>query len=431
LIAVIELRLCARSLHRRLSASGQLVACGCVSLLAVVAPLLKIPESNSGWNELYLYATWWVFAGLVMGILLAIRSYRNRQPDQAEFKSLSPWKQEAWFLAMTVAATCVHLIGMNYGFFCHASIFYASPSIVALSVVGFALLLPTFSAYRSVLKLLAAMPGIAILLALQPFNAEVPIGRMPPWLRDPFIAMSAIAGAALWYGYGRHRRRILLHAGCGAIALAALRAIHGPFHQDVDMGSMNVSILLYGSAAYLIAMACLLRVRWEAFLAMMTQYVATALIVRQQSPAAGLLVCLAGGWSAWIALHVAFRRPWLFARLMPIAFLAIIPWTLNVAPRYRVELELHAAAMALVLFVVGHFWRWTRYQLIAGLVTAGHLVALGADRTMRTARPEAAMLVLAGFAVLATGALISWHKRRLLNAIAKKDAYIEPELPIQ
>lgn len=424
LIAVAELRLCLRALNIQMSVAGQIVACACVILLATAPPFLKIPESNSGLNEIALYGTWWVFAGLVLLCLAALR------PRPAESAGWS----EAAFLAMTIAATCVHLIGMNYGFFCHASYFYASPLIVALAVVGFRWLTPTKRAYKAVLALLTIMPGIAILLALQPFNEDVPVARMPPWLRDPMIAMAAMAGAAWWFGYRRHRKRILLHAGCAALALAALRALHGPIDEPVVLASMRVPVLLYGSAAYFMALAWMLRSRLEALAATAIQFVATAMMVRDQTPAAGLIICLAAGWSVWIAVHLAFRRPRWWVRVAPIAYLAIVPWMLAIAPDFQQWITAHALVLVAVLLVVGQLWRWTRYRTIAGLVAAGHLLAAAVKWTLMNARPEAVALVFAGFSLLALGALISWHKQRLLVAVYKPEEVVPvrevPELPI-
>ncbi len=426
LIAIGEMRLSLKALEIRLSRAGQIVAGSCFALLTIAAPLLKIPESNSGLNELYLYASWWVLAGLVVGCLAALRSYSSPTTESA---FVSSWKPEALFLAITVAATGVHLIGMNYGFFCHASAFYSAPVMVAISFVGFACVLNSFALYRFAMAAFMLLPAVAIVLALRPFSPEVPVDKLPVWLRDPAIAISTISGVTWWFGYQRHRHRLLLHSGCVALAFAALRVLHGPIDATVVIESMKVPVLAYGFAVYFMVMAWMLGSRLEALAATGIQFVATAVMVYQQSAASGLIVSLAAGWSAWLAVHLLFRRPMWFVRIAPVAFLAIFPWTFDVTPMYRDQIAMHSAVLVVVLLVAGQIWRWTRYRSVAVLVAAGHGLAFGAGRTLHSARLEAVLLVLAGFAVLAIGAMISWHKSVLLNAMMRKEDYIEPEPP--
>ncbi|HKQ49496.1 MAG TPA: hypothetical protein VJZ71_15600 [Phycisphaerae bacterium] len=403
LIAIGELRLCLRALHIRMSSAAQIVAGSCVILLAAAAPLLKIPESNSGWNEIALFAAWWIFAAIVLGCLGVLRS-----------------SNEAVFLAITIAATTANLVGMNYGFFCHASLFYGSPLLVALSVVIFRWLSPTSSAYEVLFALATVIPGIAIFIAQQPFDPDVPVARLPPWLRDPLIAMSTIAAASWWFGYHLHRYRVLLHAGCAALALAAFRAIHGPIDVPVVIASMRVPVLMYASAVYFVAIAWMLRSRLEALAATAIQFVATYMLV-QQSYADALIITFAAGWSAWIAAHLLFRRPSWWIRFAPVAFLATVPWTLDTAPELDRWIAAQLGILVIVLLVLGQLWRWTRYRTLAGFVAGGHGLAAIVDWSFSGARPNAAGLILAGFSMLALGAMVSWHKLRLLAAISKPE----------
>jgi hypothetical protein len=431
LIAMGELRLCSKALNLRFSATGQLIGSGCVILLAAAAPLLKIPESDSGLNEIFLYATWWVLAALVLCCLGALRSHQLRTALVPVPASQSACMAEGLFLAITVAATSVHLIAMNYGFFCHAALFYASPLIVAVSFVGMGVLLRTFKWYKSVLTLFALLPLVAILLALQPFDAKVPLDRLPTWLRDPLVCVAVIAASAWWFGYHWHRRNIFLHASCAALALAALRVTRGIGVGHYDIRPNLVLMSLYGITVYLVMKALLLRSRREALAALLVNLAATAILVKNRTPADGLIVCLAVGWTGLIAVHVAARNPGFWWRAVPVAFLAVAPWTLDAASLFHRQLMIHAAAMVLVLLVVGQIWRWTHYRSVAALLTAGYLAYGARDLLLKSAHPWATTLVFTGFALLAAGAFISWHKRQLLSALEMDNSGVQANVAAQ
>lgn len=421
LIAMGELRLCCKILQLRMSLAGQVCGCLCVVFLTAIAPLLKTPELDTRMNEVHLYYAWWVFAVLVLGCLGVLRAYRKETlavPKTAT-ATASTWTQEVCFLGMTIVASGVHLFGMNYAFYCHAKVFYASPMIVALSVVGMEALSVSHKRYRSALTLLGLLPAIAIIMALQPFDNEVPIEKLPGVFRDPMLCVSIVAGVAWWFGYRRHRSSLLLHACCAAFALAAILVTIGRTSISYEVDRHHVIKAFYGIAAYWAVMAMVLRSRCEALFAILFQLAATTMLVWGKSRADGLIVCCAVGWSGLIAVHLVARDPRFLFRIIPVTFLAIAPWMCKSAAEFRFQVATHAAVLAIVVFLAGHFWRWTRYRIVAALIVVGHCLAALVAKASESSHPEALLFVFAGFCVLGAGALISWHKNRLLSLVPR------------
>ncbi len=422
-IAIGELRLACRTLGLRLAPTAQIIGMGCVVLLAVAARLLKTSDANNGLNELYLYATWWAFAALVLGVVTVVRGHRS----EAAGAILAPG-QDYLFLAITLIATTVHLIGMNYGFFCHARPFYASPAIVALTFVGFAAIRPGATWSRPGLLTIALLPGVAMILALQGFDSDVPMKPLALWLRDPLIATFIFSAAAWWYGFRGHGSTILLHAAFAALIFVALRVMPPPLMAPVAVRAAIGPTVLFGATAYLGLMALLCRSRRDAVAALTANLAAVVWLFADRSPAANLVICLVAGWSAWFAIHLLARRPRLLWRTAPVVFLAIVPWMLDSATPHRYLLAAHAAGLILILFVLGSIWPWTRYRGLALVLLAGHAVAVAIGGATRSPRPAAGLLLLGGFATLAAGALISWFKRHLVVAVADdQPALTEPQ----
>ena len=414
-LALGELQMFSRVLGVRMSVSARAVAGACIVLLACAAPLLKTPDSDSGVNELYLYAAWWGFAGILLGCIGAIRSHRRRSAADGHTAFAPVAAIEFSFLTITALATAVHLVGMNYGFFCHASYFYASPVIVAVSIVAFEFLVTRIREKPWLLFAPFTFPAIAIVLALQPFDPAVPVNELPDWARDPLAGVSVIAALAWWFGFVRLGNAILLHAGNAACVVVALALTKGNGIVVAQLGLPHHQLALYGLAAYLAIMALLRRSRAEAVLALVIQLLATALAVEGRTPADTLIICIVGGWSGLAGIHLVYRQPSLRLRLQPIAILAIVPWMLESAPVYRLEIAIHSALLMVALFAIGQAWRWTRYRLVAGVLATGHLACAAGYAAMQSAHPAAAMLVSIGFVLLIAGALVSWHKEALLR----------------
>jgi hypothetical protein len=420
LIALAEMRLTCGWLGLRLTLPGQLMGAACPILLTVAPPFLKVPASASGTNELFLYAAWWVLSGIALICLPVASVYRRRKATRGHREHPSCGCHELTFLTMTVIATAVHLVGMNHAFFCHAALLYASPLIIAVSAAGMELLILAGKRDGRLVAAVGALPVVAILLTLRPFEAEVPVVLLPWWLRDPMLIVSLAAGAAWLFGYFRHRFVALLHVGNAALCLGVYRMLRRLTDLPVTQGSLIPAqdlwtVALYVAAAYLVVTACLRRSRREALLALVLHLAAVILLVWERIPADRFITGLAVGWSILIGLHLETKRPGLLFRLATIAFLAIGPWTRIMAPPLPWLAGVHTVAMILVLFLAGQLWRWTHYRLVAVVLVAGHALVFTERWVLHGAHLLAAVLVGGGFAVLIGGALISWHKERLLH----------------
>ena len=430
LIALAELRLSCRILGLRLSGAGQALGAACLVLLVATGPLAKVPEGGPGANELYLYGAWWVLAGLVLIGLPIARGYRRRGVPSGVTSNASSLGQELTFLTVTVAAAAAHLVGMNHAFCCHAVPFYASPLIVAVAVVGMEFLTLAARPHRWLLITFGVLPGVAILLGSQRFDAEVPVAMLPVWLRDPVMGILPAAAAAWWFGYSRHRTVALFHAGSAALLLTALREVGVLLGEPADSVLLGVGFavpdevwaaILYAATGYLVLGAWLRRSRVEAVVALLVHQMAVVVLVLGEMPGDRCIIYLVGGWSALAGVHLATRRPGVLVRLVPIALLAVAPWTRAAAPPAQWQAGIHAAAMILILFALGHFWRWTRYRLVAVLLLGGHLAVFVGRWSVDGDHLVAVGLVAGSFALLVGGALISWHKGRLLDSLRAED----------
>ncbi|MBK8268311.1 MAG: hypothetical protein IPK83_08405 [Planctomycetes bacterium] len=264
IIAIGEMHAVLRTLKVNISRASRLTCVGCVTLIAAVAPFLRTPEGNTGESEIFLYAAWWIFAILAMGCLGALHAHKNRDkssaPDDAQFPHSA--MAEALFVLVTLAATTTQLIGLNYGYFCHAAPFYASPLIIALAIVAFDALRWVAKPHPLILASIALLPAFAMFLSLGHFETEFPLQAIPNVLRDPLISPALFAAAAWWFAMWRHRSRLLLHLG-GAFVVAILRVTQGEVLSLADFGPLAKPIIFFGVATYLALMAIMYRSRWK------------------------------------------------------------------------------------------------------------------------------------------------------------------------
>lgn len=425
LIAIGELGLCRNTLCLRLSGLGQAVGCACVVLIAGAAWFLKSPWSGSRVNELYLYAAWWMLALIALPLSRVFRHYRLPR-GSAEAESCH-WMQEAVFLGMTFAAASTHLVAMNYGFFCHAEYFYASPLIVAVAAIGFGMLADVRS-HPGLLLAMAMLPAIAVLLAIRPFHEDVPAELLPRLLRDPAASILLLAAAVWGYGYVRHRATFLLHAASVALAWAIVRQMPRQVVATFDWDAYLVPVVGYVIATYLAVLAIWLRSRAEGAIAVATQYFSLVMLVWDKYRADDLILCLTGGWSLLALTFIAIPRPRAFWRIAPVLFLAVIPWLLDDAVEHERIVAMHSVVLIVVLLAIGQAWRWTGYRTVAGLIVMGEGIGACVRLSMRSEHSYAMILVLGGFVLLAVGALISWHKRSLLDVVIQDAAPAQPEL---
>ncbi len=424
LIALVELQTVRRAIGLRLSPWCLAAASACVLLLAAAPLRLRVPYATEATDEIALYACWWLLAGLVLAALGSLAWHGRRQRGVAPaVVGRRELRVEGLFLGMVCAATAAHLWGMNYAFFANARAFYAAPVLAAATIVLF-----EYCARAGVRSFLVwgscgALPVLGVALATAGFHENVPVAGLPLIVRDPLLMALLLAAAVWWYGCVRRGPVVLLHAGSAALALAAVRGLATPGDLPDDFRALVASVTaardgagvaLYAVAAYLLAVAWLRRSRGEIVAALGAHWVAFALLVEGRIVADALSICLLGGWTWLVGLHVMIARPRWVATVWPIAFLVIVAAVFGVRSELRWYCVGHAVGMVAILVVVGWLWPWTRYRAL-GIVAGVALLTLGAGRSaMHGVHPKAAAAVLCAFLLLAVGAFVSWHKRRLL-----------------
>lgn len=418
LLALSELRVVRRALGLQLSIGGRLAAGACIVLLGVLPLLLKLPRPGSGVGELYMYLGWWLLGGVV---LLSLRTARFHARESRRSQSLGPTARdlhlEVALLILVLGATCAHLVAMNYAFLTHARLFYASPLLVALAVVGLDYLALAAKSNRWLVSACAGLPAVAIALTFQTFDEQVPTACLPGILRDPRSAVLAISIAAWWFGAWRHASPVMLHAGNASLGLALLWVINGQTTAvPVGMPSREVIIVLaYVITGYLAACALLRWSRTEAFACLWTHQVAVTAWQWERSDAGLMIILLVAGWQ-WLLWHrLAARRPDLAAACLPVLLLVATTWAYELHDSLFWAARGHALAMVAVLAVIGFVGSQRRYALIAALVAAGDVVFCACRWAATGAKPTANVMVLVGFALLAAGATVSWYKSALLD----------------
>ena len=429
-IALAEFWTLRRILRLRFSLVSQLVAAACLLLLVAAPPLVRIPEPNDGRNELYLYAAWWILAGITLACL-AIRPPRTARVQVFEPPTYSPdQRRELIFLGLTLTATAVHLIAMNHGFFCHARLFYASPLLVAASAFGVDRLLQADPRHRWLLAPCAAQSGLALLFTLESFDRAVPVRMLPPCLRDPMLTVALFTAAVWWLGYARHRALPLFHLGSAAFAVAIFRTVKLYSGTSPDVfargGELSASqtTLAVGFlvlAGYLALTAWLRRSRVEAVLAVIANQIALTIFICDRAPTCGPIICLTGAWSLLLALHLGLRRPSLTLRLLPFALILAIPLLYDSTHTLRWPLRVHTGYAIVLLFIVGQYYRWTHYRLLAGVLLLTQAVFFGTRWALHHQHGTAIAIIATSFAALSIGTLMSWHKRRLLELLRPEE----------
>jgi hypothetical protein len=323
---------------------------------------------------------------------------------------------------------------MNYAFFANARAFYAAPVLAAATIVLF-----EYCARAGVRSFLVwgscgALPVLGVALATAGFHENVPVAELQLMVRDPLLMALLLAAGVWWYGCVRRGPVALLHAGSAALALAAVRGLATPGELPDDFRALVASVTaardgaalaLYAVAAYLLAVAWLRRSRGEIVAALGAHWVAFALLVEGRIVADDMSICLLGGWTWLAGLHVMIARPRWVGTVWPIAFLVIVTAVFGARSELRWYGAGHAAGMVAVLVVVGWLWPWTRYRTL-GIVAGVAFLTLGAGRTaVHCAHPKAAAAVLTAFLLLAAGATVSWHKRRLRELIKTRKSTSE------
>ncbi len=430
LVAMAEFGVVCRVMKLRFSLAGQLVAGACVLFLALVPPFLKVPASADGTNELFLYFSWWLLAGIT---LLTIKIV----DQHAHGRRTGAWLGREWrgcllelaFLVIVLAATTTHLSAMNYAFWGHAKWFYASPLIVAATVV----LLESLARLRVRSHWLpvvgVVLPAAAIFLAREPFDEHVPVAWLPVFLRDPLLSTLVLAAAAWWWSAYRHRASILFHAGSAALVGVVWRAnrlvceagITHHWLSEPTMWPRDLIVLsLYAMAGYLLLSAIIRRSRPEALMALVIQQAAVTMAVWDIYNVDLFLICISAGWSCLIGLHLLSARPRWTVAGWPIVFLLLISWIYDFNPYLNWIARSHVIALVMVLLLAGLARPWSHYRYLAIGAGVGNLAFYGGQAIVKGPHPIASMVVSGGFILLAAGATVSWYKPLLLHCVRRQ-----------
>jgi hypothetical protein len=434
LIALVELQAVRRVIGLRLSGWCQATASACVVLLAAAPAWLRVPDDltltshgiRAATDEVALYLCWWLLSGLVLLTLGALAWHARRQSDATSIHAgRAAMHVEMVFLGTVFTASAAHLWGMNHAFFGNARAFYASPVLVTLTVVLFECLARSGAGSRSrwLWRLCATLPAVAIALATEGFHDKVPVEALPAGLRDPLLTALLIGAAAWWYGYARGKSSLLLHVGTLALVAAMFRMIDTPAKLPVGLDALRsvvpisrdeTAMMSYALAVYLLLVAWLRRCRGEVLAALGVHLLAFGLLVWDRTPADVMSTCLLGGWSWLISLHVVMVRPRWYASAVPIAALIVVTGAFGLQAELTWHAGAHAVAMVVVLMVVGSVWPWTRYRTLGAIAGATFLTLAMGRGVTHGSHPKAAVAVLCAFLLLAAGAALSWHKRKLL-----------------
>ena len=435
IVALSEFVVVRRAIGLRMSWAGQLAAALCLMLVTAAPLRLRIAHVTAGTDEIALYACWWLLAMLALLALPAVRWHarRGREPDGA-LQSVQRLRIELAFLATVVVATATHLYAMNYAFYGHARAFYGVPLLGALAVVGFECAAIADLRRRFLSASCAALPVVGVLLAWRGFRADVPIERLPLWLRDPVLSALLVAAVVWWYGYLRQRWSMLLHAGSVAVAAALLRAVPDATPSEV---SCNLPFALplpvgvtYGAAvvtAYLLVTAYFRRSRLDLLTALAIGVCAIDSLVLGRVEADRLICLAAAGWAWLLAIRVLCRRPGWFARTAPVVALVVVSCYFELHEPLRWIARSHAIALTAVLITVGWLWPASGYRLIGGLAGGSWLLWLGGRSLVGNANATAAMTVAGAFLLLAVAVLVSWYKQRLLGLVKLPTDHVPPE----
>lgn len=438
-VALLQLHLVRRMMGLRISAGVRVLAVASMIFLTAIPPLLREPGESDGTNELVLYGAWWVF-GLIalVPLLFHVPGRLNRSPGLAKIPQADPpgdsaggpartWDAgsvETGLIVVLLAAVAAHLWGMNYAYFAHAKAFYAAPLIVSIAALGIGFLRRGINGW--IVAIPSTLPVVAIALAWQSFDAEVPIDRMPETLRDPLTITLLISAIVWWYGYKRHSLVPLLHVGSVALAWTVLRAAtqqtipgleHTASPPTLTITRDMIVVAIYAVAGYLLLTACLRRSRREVLAAIVLHQAALTLWVWDRWPGDVNLVCASAGWCWLIALHISTQRPAVLVRIWPVVFLMLLSWGSDLNEAIYAFARIHAVVLPLVLLAIGQFWPWTQYRTIGTCGIVGN-AAFYMERWLAVgANASAATAVLCAFAALACGAMISWYKPTLLQPI--------------
>jgi len=424
LIAIAEVIAINRILRLSFGASLLSISIACAAFLTVATALMTSAPANAGVTEIYLYALWWGLAALMLPLPRILRREDSPGGHDANHIPLTNAFIRRGFTVITFLVLGVHLFGMNYALFCHASLFYAAPVLLAVAYIGLALI--EKQKHVEWVWAFALLPVVSLQLGIQKFQPEVPVELLPSVLRQPLLSLLVPAALVWWYAYRRHGLRPMLHAANAAIAYAGIHLVGDHASAWFALPGNKVVALSYAVAVYFALMAILHRSRGEAVIALLVNLFATVVAIQKNTPHDHLFIAVAFGWTMFLAIHIAAARPGLWSRLFALSLLLGLPWLMKDAAHLKIELGVYCHALVLMLFIFGWLAPWTRYRLIACVLLSIEAMALGVRQIAHSDNPLAAVFVIAGFALLIGGTFVSWHKERILSEINRRLATVPP-----
>jgi hypothetical protein len=127
-----------------------------------------------------------------------------------------------------------------------------------------------------------------------------------------------------------------------------------------------------------------------------------------------IVITAGAGWTWLVCVHLLIVRPPLRVMVWPLAFLLAVTLAFDFRDDSIFAARLHAMGLLSVLWLTGALWRWTGYTRAAPLMGGAEVTFYGGRLLAGTDHAAASIVVLLAFALLAAGAVISWHKRALL-----------------
>ena len=428
LIALGELHVLRRTLGLNLSPWGQGAAAACILLLTAAPWKLRLPYGEQGTDEAALYLCWWILAAIV---LLAIGGmhWRVRRERESEARNAAPraMRFELLFLLLVVVAAAVQLWGMNYAFYGNARPFYIAPVLCTCAMVWFEYLIWRGIRDTPAWLLGFAVPALGVVLAREGFHVKAPVADWPVFWRDPLLSATLLAVIAWWYGALRRGPIWLFHLGTAGVVLAFHRALSiAPWSMDAyglqyairHISRDYLGFLCLGGTVYFLVVAWWRRSRWELLAALATNWICIALLTSRQIAADQMLIELSFGWTCLAAVHLAVRRASFGVRLLPLLLLALVNCAYLMKPDLRWIAAGHAGGMALLLFVIGLLWPWTRYRAVAVVYASGLMILGGGQLLARSEHAKAFAAILSAFGLLGLGMCVSWRKSLWLERVS-------------
>ncbi len=426
-IALAELHAIRHALRLEINLAAQLAGGLCILAVAVAQPMLKIREGATETNELLLYGLWWLLPVVTLLMLpQAHRAFSSSHVTTSDSASGNPAINLA-FIAITVCAAAAHLAAMNHAFFGHARWFYASGLLVATGVVGMEAAACARPLRWDVLALFAILPAAAVALSFDGFAPPFPVKSLPRLMREPLTLVLALAAGAYILAFIRTRLSIMLHVAVATSVWSLARLIHSYVPVDIaayvpdfsaGVTRNQLGVIFLGAAAYMAMLGYLRRSRGFAVTALVCSFIGFSELVMDRLAGDTMIVCFAGAWTFLVCLHVALHRRPFLAALPVIAALAISSWIFSMDAGVGWVARWHAVAMVAVFLTWGQLQPWTHHRCVAVILAVMDVFAVTAHWLGRAHLP--ALVVVAGaLTLLALGAAISWHKRRLLELTAR------------